>query len=41
LAELRSDRRDATRPSRVWAMEWMFDENFDGKRLQVLTVIDA
>jgi len=25
----------------VWAMDWMFDELFDGRRLWVLTVIDT
>jgi putative transposase len=25
----------------VWAMDWMHDELFDGRRLWVLTVVDA
>ena len=41
MAKLRSDRSDATGPNQVWAMDWMFDETFDGKRLWVLTVIDT
>lgn len=41
MAKLRSDRSDATGPNQVWAMDWMVDETFDGKRLWVLTVIDT
>jgi putative transposase len=41
MAKLRSDRSDATGPNQVWAMDWMFDETFDGKRLWLLTVIDT
>jgi len=41
MAKLRSDRSNATGPNQVWAMDWMFDETFDGKRLWVLTVIDT
>jgi transposase InsO family protein len=41
MAKLRSDRSDAIGPNQVWAMDWMFDETFDGKRLWVLTVIDT
>ena len=41
MAKLRSDRSDATGPNQVWAMDWMHDELFDGRRLWVLTVIDT
>ena len=41
MAKLRSDRSDATGPNQVWAMDWMFDETFGGRRLWVLTVIDT
>ena len=41
MAKLRSDRSNATGPNQVWAMDWMFDELFDGRRLWVLTVIDT
>lgn len=41
MAKLRSDRSDATGPSQVWAMDWMYDELFDGRRIWVLTVIDT
>lgn len=41
MAKLRSDRSEATGPNQVWALDWMFDETFDGRRLWVLTVIDT
>jgi putative transposase len=41
MAKLRSDRNNATGPGQVWAMDWMYDELFDGRRIWVLTVIDT
>ena len=41
MAKLRSDRSDASGPNQVWAMDWMHDALFDGRRLWVLTVIDT
>lgn len=41
MGKLRSDRSNATGPNQVWAMDWMHDELFDGRRLWVLTVIDT
>jgi putative transposase len=41
MAKLRNDRSDATGPNQVWAMDWMHDELFDGRRLWVLTVVDT
>ena len=41
MAKLRNDRSDATGPNQVWAMDWMYDETFDGRRLWVLTVVDT
>ena len=41
MAKLRSDRSNATGSNQVWAMDWMHDELFDGRRLWVLTVIDT
>jgi len=41
MAKLRSDRSNATGPNQVWAMDWMHDELFDGRRLWVLTVVDT
>jgi putative transposase len=40
-AKLRDDRSNATGPNQVWAMDWMYDELFDGKRIWVLTVVDT
>lgn len=40
-AKLRDDRSNATGPNQVWAMDWMYDELFDGRRLWVLTVVDT
>jgi putative transposase len=41
MAKLRCDRSDATGANQVWAMDWMHDELFDGRRLWVLTVVDT
>jgi len=41
MAKLRGDRSNATGPNQVWAMDWMHDEPFDGRRLWVLTVVDT
>jgi putative transposase len=40
-AKLRDDRSDATGCNQVWAMDWMYDELFDGKRIWILTVVDT
>jgi putative transposase len=39
-AKLRDDRGPATGPNQIWAMDWMYDELFDGRRLWILTVVD-
>ena len=41
MAKLRGDRSNATGPNQVWAMDWMHDELFDGRRLWVLTFVDT
>ena len=41
MAKLRDDRSNATGPNKVWAMDWMHDELFDGRRLWVLTGVDT
>jgi hypothetical protein len=41
MAKLRDDRSHATGPNQVWAMDWMHDELFDGRRVWVLTVVDT
>jgi putative transposase len=40
-AMVRDDRRPATGPNQVWAMDWMYDQLFDGRRIWVLTVVDT
>jgi hypothetical protein len=37
VLKLRDDRSDATSPNQVWEMDGMHDEQFDGRRLWVLT----
>jgi putative transposase len=39
MAKLRHDRSNANGPNQVWAMDWMYDELFDGCRVCVLTVV--
>ena len=41
MAKLRDDRSNATGPNQVWAMDWMHDELFNGKRIWILTVVDT
>ena len=41
MAKLRDDRSNATGPDQVWAMDWLHDELFDGRRLWGLTVVDT
>lgn len=41
MVKVRNDRSNATGPNQIWAMDWMHDELFDGRRLWVLTVIDT
>jgi putative transposase len=40
-AMVRDDRTPATGPNQVWAMDWMYDQFFDGRRIWVLTVLDT
>jgi len=40
-AKLREDRSDAMAPNEVWAMDFMSDQLFDGRRIRVLTIVDA
>lgn len=40
-AKLREDRCPATAPNQVWAMDFMSDQLFDGRRIRVLTIVDA
>ncbi len=39
-AKLRDDRRPASAPGEVWAMDFMADQLFSGQRIRVLTIVD-
>ncbi len=39
-AKLRDDRRPASAPGEVWAMDFMADQLFNGQRIRVLTIVD-
>jgi len=40
-AKLRDDRAPATAPNQVWAMDFVHDQLFDGRRIRVLTIVDT
>lgn len=40
-AKLRSDRSNATQPNEVWAMDFVHDQLFDGRKLRILTIVDT
>jgi putative transposase len=40
-AKLREDRSDAAAPNQVWAMDFVHDQLFDGRKLRVLTIVDT
>ena len=40
-AKLREDRCPAAAPNEIWAMDFMADQLFDGRRLRILTIVDA
>ncbi len=40
-AKLREDRCPATGANQVWAMDFMSDQLFDGRRIRILTIVDA
>ena len=40
-AKLREDRRTPERPNEVWAMDFLSDQLFDGRKIRVLTIVDA
>ena len=41
MAKLREDRAPATAPNQVWAMDWVYDQLFDGRRIWVPTMVDT
>lgn len=40
-AKLRGDRTTATAPNEIWAMDFVHDQLFDGKKIRVLTIVDT
>jgi putative transposase len=40
-AKLREDRTEAVGPNNIWAMDFVHDELVTGRKLRVLTVVDA
>ena len=40
-AKLRDGRSPATEPNQVWAMDFVHDQLFDGRKIRVLTIVDA
>ena len=40
-AKLRDDRRPAARPNDIWAMDFLHDELFDGRKIRILAVVDT
>ncbi len=40
-AKLREGRRAPEGPNQVWAMDFLSDQLFDGRRIRILTIVDA
>jgi putative transposase len=40
-AKLRDDRAPATAANQVWAMDFVHDQLFDGRKIRVLTIVDT
>jgi putative transposase len=40
-AQLREDRATATTANEVWAMDFVHDQLFDGRKIRILTVVDT
>jgi len=40
-AQLREDRSPATTANQVWAMDFVHDQLFDGRKIRILTIIDT
>jgi len=40
-AKLRGDRPIAMQPNEVWAMDFVHDQLFDGKKIRILTIVDT
>lgn len=40
-AKLRDDRSPATAPNQIWAMDFVHDQLFDGRKIRILTIVDT
>jgi len=40
-AKLREDRSPPAAPKQVWAMDFLSDQLFDGRKIRILTIVDA
>jgi putative transposase len=40
-AQLREDRSAATAANQVWAMDFVHDQLFDGRKIRILTIVDT
>jgi putative transposase len=40
-AKLRDDRSPATAANQVWAMDFVHDQLFEGRKIRILTVVDS
>ena len=40
-AQLREDRSPASAANQVWAMDFVHDQLFDGRKIRVLTIVDT
>jgi putative transposase len=40
-AQLRADRSQATAPNQIWAMDFVHDQLFDGRKIRILTIVDT
>ena len=40
-AKVRSDRTPPSAPTGVWAMDFLSDQLFDGRKIRILTIVDA
>src|SRR5580698_7797317 len=41
MAKLREGRSRATAPNQVWAMDFVHDQLFDGRKIRILTIVDT
>src|SRR5438552_5152705 len=40
-AQLRADRSSATAADQIWAMDFVHDQLFDGRKIRILTIVDT